>query len=612
MSLLGRLRSALDHVAVQPLDVNAPAERSLDVIGVSYGADQSSLDHDYLKMYEAELGRHLPGRIVMIANDVALGIANTLATFFSTSEVFVLFPRSSRNAQSGPSKPLRNVRCVAVDGLADIHRRLTLIGPVQVMIEDGSNKKSSKLRYFNELFFHLDAGGVYVVEDLHASYIDRMVDCDGDDIGALLSRLMAVKAGKPPGEDVTIPERAAAIFKVTNYGKLAFVTKTGTHLIKLHEPETTEALEANHPRAWGRVVASRPAREAESRATASVNRAELGDRLLPRMSVPELFVRAHEDVVCSPQGLAVQGRFVLPTSFHHPDKPRLRSRAVRDVNRFFCRPFHNSRPVGVLRGTYFHADSEFPRHYGHFTTEVLSKFWAWDQAKRELPDLKVLVSTNTEDTTLLPYQKTVFDALGIPVDDVVVIDRPTRVERLVTATQGFRNPTYIAAEVEAVWARVRDQIRSGGAGEEYVFVGRGSGLERVCKNARAVEELFERHGFTVVHPETLPLREQVDIFASARVVAGFGGSGLVNTIYSDGPGVRIVITSESYYAMNEYLISSIKGDEIHYFWCPADVPLPEKGWNPAAFHSDFTFDFERDGPALEAVLRDATSPRSRR
>ncbi len=63
-----------------------------------------------------------------------------------------------------------------------------------------------------------------------------------------------------------------------------------------------------------------------------------------------------------------------------------------------------------------------------------------------------------------------------------------------------------------------------------------------------------------------------------------------------------MISSESYTATNENLISSVLGHEIDIIWCKSDLPQPESGYLKEAFESDFSFDFERDGSRLRRML----------
>ncbi len=129
-----------------------------------------------------------------------------------------------------------------------------------------------------------------------------------------------------------------------------------------------------------------------------------------------------------------------------------------------------------------------------------------------------------------------------------------------------------------------------------VFFSRRTSRRRSCTNAGAVEELFAEHGFEVLYPEDHPLAEQVALVRAAEVVGGFTGSGLYHLGLAGGPKRVVAIGSSSYGAVVEPCLAALVGHRLHQVWCD---PVDDSG-----FHADFTFDFERDGEGLGAVLAD--------
>ncbi|MEJ7719271.1 MAG: glycosyltransferase 61 family protein [Ilumatobacteraceae bacterium] len=293
---------------------------------------------------------------------------------------------------------------------------------------------------------------------------------------------------------------------------------------------------------------------------------------------------------------------VLLSSFHHPSVTRTRSRALTGSGQWFTGEPSWSQPPGRLDGPFFHLDSEFPGHFGHLLTEDVAKLWGWDEAKQRHPDLRVLRSSG-DHGQFARWELELLGGYGIGEDEVVDLREPVIVDLLVTASQQFHNGKvrYAHGDLADGVGRLRDGIRSGTASShERAFITR-SAAKRSCRNRAAVEALFAARGFHVVHPETMALADQVELFAGATVVAGFGGSGMFGTIYSP-PGTRIVLTSEEYKASNEYLIASVTGGDYHHFDCPIGAYDPGAPKADALFHRNFAFDFARDGPALDRVL----------
>jgi capsular polysaccharide biosynthesis protein len=86
--------------------------------------------------------------------------------------------------------------------------------------------------------------------------------------------------------------------------------------------------------------------------------------------------------------------------------------------------------------------------------------------------------------------------------------------------------------------------------------------KRECTNRDEVESLFASYGFEVVLPETLPLPDQVELFHRAEVIAGFAGSGMFTTLFSDRPKHLVLISPDTYGPSNEYMISAVRGHRL--------------------------------------------------
>jgi len=403
------------------------------------------------------------------------------------------------------------------------------------------------------------------------------------------------------------PVRARAVGAVREDGPLIVVTKTGRQAAKLRDADVEAALLLRHGEAWGRRLETRPPMTFAARASLEAN--EQRETFRSTIEIPELYVREYRDVVCAPRGLAVRDDAVLPVSFHHGYRRRLDqvSPYVRHGGDFFVELDRRLDDAAPLAGAYYHLDSEYPGHFGHVISEDISKLWGWPAARAANPELKVLLSTRRRGDGPKGYQLAMLRAFGIAEEDVVCIDAPVRVERLIGASQMFYNGRFAHPELVDVWDRLREALRpeEPTAGlSRRLFVDRPPDGLRPCRNAPEVVQAFTEHGFHVVRPEQLSLGEQVELFAGAEVVAGFAGSGLFNAMYAERPQRLIVIGSSSYRARNEWTIAATKGGDYHHFVGPAEITEAAMQTKGRGFQAPFSFDFHRDGPALRALLRD--------
>lgn len=379
------------------------------------------------------------------------------------------------------------------------------------------------------------------------------------------------------------------------------ITKVGEHLLKLDSGTTRSALERRGERP--REITRRPARTITTPVQLHTNAPEHSAARFPATEdVPELVCRAYDDVVCAPRQVVTVAGLLLPESYVQPwRRPLGQLVGNGTASEYGTAPSTDSQ-LAMLEGTYFHLDNEVAGHYGHFLTHDLTRLWAWDEAVESFPDLHILLGGTGAEHAVPSFVLEMLAAFGIGEDRVTVLTGPTRVERLVTATQAFQQPMFLAPEAAGVWSRIRDAlVRSADdvTVPAQVFVARSDQVRRACRNSAEVEQRFAEAGFEIVHPELLPLAVQAKIFAQADAIAGYAGSGMINAVWSHEPATRLVISSRSYPAINEYHLARHFGSELHYLWCDPDVPVPGSGMTKQAFHSSFAVDLEREGPRLD-------------
>ena len=125
--------------------------------------------------------------------------------------------------------------------------------------------------------------------------------------------------------------------------------------------------------------------------------------------------------------------------------------------------------------------------------------------------------------------------------------------------------------------------------------------KRHCAETPQIEAFFARHGFRVIFPEDYPYPDQKMMFSRARIIAGFGGSGLFNIMFNPDAMV-IIISGHSYNAENEHLIAAANGNELHYFWGRSELDMPPDRYSYTAFRSGFTFDLRRHRRELRRLI----------
>lgn len=521
------------------------------------------------------------------------GLAREVARRTSVpSPVVVVLAPAAADLVGALSSELPQARVLlAPAGATRRHRFLTRRGPFDVIVDREADR--GRQRRFAEVFWHLRPGGAYVVPG------------GASELGARpgpLGRLLR-DSWRGPSEPVRAPGLSAG--ERRRRAVRAHVTgdRAGRHLVLTHDlPDAFVKVREEHlnallgsGRARHRVLDVVPAAAPEPPTYRELPAPRPGrDRRIGRVA---LSVREYRDVVVGPRRVVLDGRVVLPDSYRHHRARTPRSSALVDVARGFAvpaRPLPDRLPR--LEGTFWHLDNEYRGHFGHLLTESLTRAWSWSRALALDPDACALVALSDRWPEVPDYELALYEACGIPRDRVRVVDGPVRVERLVAGTPAFGNPHYVHPLAVDTWQQVGDRLASGvrdRARPRRIFLSRRT-AKRACLNGAELEAVFVDHGFEVLFPEDHSLGEQVRLFRSAEVIAGYAGTGMFQIAFVAEPRHVIEVTSELYGGGNEFLIAAARRHRLDVVVCRAE------GEDPLS--APFRYDEQREGPALRRLL----------
>ncbi|MCW2848029.1 MAG: hypothetical protein JWR90_2003 [Marmoricola sp.] len=508
----------------------------------------------------------------------------------------------------------RGVEHRGAENLDQVNWHLRFLGPIDVIVDLAARSTADYDAVWRKLVFHLRPHGAYV--------IDRRRATDTGVPPSLLAGAATIGLTGPDLPEDAESDRAhrVAVLSLTVDADHVVMLKRGKHILKTKDRLASRILPEREPELTTTELETLPSGTLEARCEFHSHDAAVPIPYLETtLDYPEHHLRHYRgEIAMVSNGLMHTGFSALPESFRHhnaysPTNPRL-----LDASGDFARTRPMDRPTRELAGSFFHLDSENPGHFGHLMTEVVSRLWGWDQAKRAFPELKAVFRIRHEDERVPVLEQRVLGAYGIAPEDVVWVHEPVWLESVVGVTPMFHNqvPHYVHPGLLEVWDRLRESFLAeaaavqggipgdfGRSGGRRIFVSRQDiTSNRACRNARDVEAFFAAHGYDVVYPELFDLAQQAAIFDRAEVIAGFGGSAMFNVLFSrDHRGV-ILLNHEAYTARNEHLYLALLGGEVHYFWSTPDVSHPGDRWSREAYYSSWEFDFERNTEALTEVI----------
>jgi hypothetical protein len=158
-------------------------------------------------------------------------------------------------------------------------------------------------------------------------------------------------------------------------------------------------------------------------------------------------------------------------------------------------------------------------HFGHFLLESLARAWY----AHEHPDVPfVWAGAHTwKACELRPWQSEILDILMIKNPPRIIAD-PARFELLHIPDIGYRYDDRFHPEHAAFLGRYQGPAQVRGS-RLWLSRSKIGGIARNF-NSAPTERRLAHAGWTIAHPETLSIRQQLDLLARAEVVAGEEGS----------------------------------------------------------------------------------------
>lgn len=513
------------------------------------------------------------------------------------------FPSGTVHVLSGQERPDWDLagfgaRWHRADTIALRDWQVRMLGAADVVIDVVPHDAAAQVENWRRLFLHLRPRGSYLADTsaLPAGAFDPAW-------ADLLAMIVGGATEREPRPPVLERESNACAVGIAVSRDAVVIRKRRRHLVKIPHTTVDRMLIGREPDVRLTTLATLPRGTLRSRAVTTSHGAAVEitglDTSLP---YPDLRLRHYEGPISlGGHSLVHTGDTILPDSFPN-HLAQLTNDRIMSVSHGFARIARAGQPSKHLAGTFYHFDSTVPGDDARVTTELASRLWGWDAAKKAIPELRAYFQVEQDGDGENSLERQLLLAYGIAPTDIAWTSAPTTVDSLVAATPLWhgRSPHYVHPQIADVWARLAASLIDPRAAiQARIFVSSADGpADRGCRNAPAVEDFFRDHGFAIVRPETMNLRAKASTFGSARVIAGFGGSAMAGLLFAQRLETLVVLNDEGHAGHDEHLFMSISGADEHYFWSTPDEP--DRGaWAPAAA---WEFDFGRNAAELSALL----------
>lgn len=238
------------------------------------------------------------------------------------------------------------------------------------------------------------------------------------------------------------------------------------------------------------------------------------------------------------------------------------------------RPRANQRHACHIAHQYVDDDVLFlgnlHHHFGHVLLERMTRAWALLADKYK--NMKCVIVYNSAADNIPEYYLEFLGALGVGRDDIIVIKSPTRF-RNVYVPELAQGPNFTTDAFAKTFDAIAISVPDNDVKYDRVYVSRGALAMRRTFGERAVQSVFQKNGYHVIYPETMPIGQQIAIIKNCHTLAGCAGTALHLALFMRPGGTVIQIKRNSKNADNvghQFLVNQTKHLNSVFVWASVE------------------------------------------
>ena len=194
--------------------------------------------------------------------------------------------------------------------------------------------------------------------------------------------------------------------------------------------------------------------------------------------------------------------------------------------------------------SYIDADAIYLCHlgknnFGHFILEHMNRAWCFTDKKYQ--NMKVVIVDEIGYGKINDYIYVLLGLLGIKKENIILLDKTTRFRNVYIPTPAFDISAYYTNAYRDIYNEIADNVKDDEIYDKIYLSRTKMPMERHTYGEKTIEKIFEKNGFKIIYPETLPLKEQIALVKNCRMLAGCAGTALHLALFMKPGGTVIQI-----------------------------------------------------------------------
>ncbi len=211
-------------------------------------------------------------------------------------------------------------------------------------------------------------------------------------------------------------------------------------------------------------------------------------------------------------------------------------------------------------------------HFGHTLLEGIARIYPYLDKKYK--NCK-FVFCDWGRNPIKSYGYKLLELFGIKQDQIIILKKTTRFRNVVVPEADFEIPSTASVEFIKTFEKIAKSVPKCDTYDK-IYLSRTATGERKTFGEEQIEYIFEQNGYKIIHPEQLPLEQQIGIMRDCRQLAGLAGTALHLSAFMPSGGTVIQLKRQTQIADNldtQHAINCARGLDTILI-CASVEPVP--------------------------------------
>lgn len=199
-------------------------------------------------------------------------------------------------------------------------------------------------------------------------------------------------------------------------------------------------------------------------------------------------------------------------------------------------------------------------HWGHYLIDVINRLWFAVEIDSSIKIVYTCYRGKTD--RIQGNYLELLKLMGIDDNRLVLVNEPTRFQRVIIPERSIYPGKYYSAEYEMLFDKIAKKVPLSEEIPKKIYCSRSRLGTNKEKGEFLIETILNKNGYQSVYMEALPLIKQIQIMNSAERIVMLSGSLAHNLLFARSKQFAYIINKTYRLNLHQFLINQISKDSV--------------------------------------------------